>query len=103
MEIHDVQLSLRVFLSRSAIKSYAVPVPSLRNMCVKGDSIEFVLALQSIVNCSFLSYDRSCCVSASQKNKTETGVQSILHRFETDRKTKRPTGKKKRGRVSVFE
>ena len=76
-------------------KIVCCPVPSLRNMCVKGDSIEFFLALQSIVNCSFLSYDRSCCVSASQKNKTGTGVQSTLHRFETDRKTKRPTGKKK--------
>lgn len=103
MEIHDDQLSLSVFLSRSAIKSYIVPSLVWRKCVLKVTVLIFFLALQSIA--AFCHMVGVWCVSAVQKNKKgKTGVQSTLHRFETNRKTKRQTwGGGGRGCVSVFE
>lgn len=67
MEIHDDQLSLSVFLSRSAIKSYIVPSLVWRKCVLKVTVLIFFLALQSIA--AFCHMLGVWCVSAVQKKQ----------------------------------
>lgn len=102
MEIHDDQLSLSVFLSRSAIKSYIVPSLVWRKCVLKVTVLIFFLALQSIA--AFCHMLGVWCVSAVQKKQERKNRSPVDSEQVWDsRKTKRRGGGGGRGCVSVFE